>query len=167
MVISTYAQNLYENDQKQSLFYSQKDTLFEKLGIAVYPELFGKGIYSFNVDFPITFNNRLSFGLTGLDYDIEDYENFQVGPGGALTGGLMYYYLYGKRKSFFELGMGFSLFHRLGLDYHNDSPLSLHGVIGYRYQKKDGLLFRVGFTPFKRVNNWFLPLVGISLGYSW
>ena len=53
------------------------------------------------------------------------------------------------------------------LDYLKDSPLTWHGVIGYRYHKKNGMLFRVGFTPFKRVNSWFLPLFGVSLGYSW
>ncbi|MCD4745671.1 MAG: hypothetical protein K8R58_05180 [Bacteroidales bacterium] len=162
-----YGQDIYEINPNLSTLSQQIDTVNDQLGIAVYPELLGKGFYSLNVDFPIKANHRFSVGLTALDYDIEEYENFQVGEGGALTAGLMYYYLKGKRRSFLELGVGVSLFHRLGVDYHNDSPISLHGVIGYRYQKKDGLLFRVGFTPFLRVNNWFLPLVGISLGYSW
>lgn len=167
MAISTFAQDLYETDLNSNLVFSQKDPLPGKPGIAVYAELGGKGFFSVNADFPITLNHRFSFGLTQLDYDIEEYENFQVGPGGALTGSLMYYYLVGKEKSFFELGTGFSLYHRLGVDYYNDSPLTIHGVIGYRYQKKDGLLFRAGFTPFIRVNSLFLPLIGISLGYSW
>ena len=40
-------------------------------------------------------------------------------------------------------------------------------VIGYRHQKKDGFLFRAGFTPFYRVNGVFFPLIGLSFGYSW
>ncbi len=167
VTIHTYAQDQINVDQTRSLVFMQTDSIQAQPGIAVYPELLGKGIFSLNVDFPINFNHRFSFGLTQLDYDFEDYENFSVGPDGAMTAGLMYYYLYGKKRSFLEIGAGFSLFHRLGLDYKDDSPLSLHGVIGYRYQKKDGLLFRAGFTPFKRINNWFLPLIGLSVGYSW
>lgn len=167
MSIQSYAQDTFEINPKLSPLAQQIDSVQEELGLAIYTELIGKGFFSFNVDFPIKTRHRFSVGLTALDYDIEDYENSLVGEGGALTAGIMYYYLKGKKNSFLELGAGLSLFHRLGVDYHQDSPLSLHGVIGYRYQKKDGLLFRVGFTPFLRVNNWFLPLVGISFGYSW
>jgi hypothetical protein len=112
IAIQTFAMDFYEKVPNHKLKYIQADSL-NLPGIALYPELLGKGFYSFNVDFSITFN------------------------------------------------------HRLGADYIEDSPLSLHGVAGYRYQKKDGMIFRIGFTPFKRVNNWFLPLIGISLGYSW
>lgn len=165
--IQIYGQEFHDRNLNLSTVSQQTDSTHEDLGVAAYAELIGKGFFSLNVDFPINANHRFSIGLTALDYDIEEYEVSQVGRGGALTAGLMYYYLKGKRRSFLELGAGVSLFHRLSVDYHNDSPISLHGVIGYRYQKKDGLLFRVGFTPFYRVNNWFLPLVGFSFGYSW
>ena len=159
MTTEVYTQNpVIRNDS---------DSPYKRPGISVYPELLGKGFYSFNVDFPLKNNQRFSFGLTALDYDFEEYEDYHVGDNGALTPSLMYYYLNGKRRSFLELGVGFSLFYRLDLDYAEDSPLSFHGVIGYRYQKQDGLLFRIGLTPFYRVNSWFLPLIGISLGYSW
>lgn len=155
--------SLADNSEKASL----GNSLTETPGFALYPELLGKGFFSFNADFPINFNNRFSVGLTWLDYDFMDYENYHVGRNGAPTAGLMYYYLKGKKKSFLELGAGFSLYHRLDLDYDSDSPVSLHGVIGYRYQKKNGLLIRAGFTPFYRPGVWFLPLVGGSFGYSW
>lgn len=167
LAINFYAWGKHGTIVNPDKIYSQNDSLPKKPGIALYPEFIGKGFFSFNIDFPINFKHRVSCGLTWLDYDFMDYENYHVGTNGAPTAGLMYYYLIGKKSSFLELGGGFSLYHRLDLDYKNDSPLSLHGVIGYRYQKKNGLLFRAGFTPFQRVKNWFLPLFGISLGYSW
>ena len=148
-------------------FGLQPDSLTPKPGIALFVEGIGKGYFSLNADFPLAFHHRVSVGFTQMDYDTEPYENYLPGPLGATTAGLMYYYLYGKRKSFLELGAGFSLFHRWDLDYLKDSPPTWHGVIGYRYHKKNGMLFRAGFTPFKRVNSWFLPLFGVSLGYSW
>jgi len=48
----------------------------------------------------------------------------------------------------------------------------VHGVFGYRYQQKNGLLFRIGFTPlmfipFKSSGSFMTsPWVGISFGYS-
>ncbi|MDH5475510.1 MAG: hypothetical protein OEX22_07465, partial [Cyclobacteriaceae bacterium] len=82
--------------------------------------------------------------------------------------GIMYYYLLGKESNFFELGAGMSVSPMPWKSYgKNDSATSIHGCIGYRYQKSNGLLFRVGFTPFYRINWAFLPLGGVSLGYSW
>ena len=167
IIICSYAVDKHESGVTPTTFHLQTDTLPEKLGLALYPEFLGKGFFSLNADFAIASKHRISFGLTWLDYDFMDYENYNVGGVGAPTAGLMYYYLLGKQKSFLELGGGFSLYHRLDLDYKDDSPLSLHGVIGYRYQKKSGLLIRAGFTPFYRPGVWFLPLLGLSLGYSW
>jgi len=48
----------------------------------------------------------------------------------------------------------------------------VHGIIGYRYQKKKGLLFRVGFTPMLEIpltnegSYAVIPWVGLSMGYS-
>jgi len=167
IAIYSYAEDKHGNSVNPKTINSQKDTLPEKPGISLYSEFLGKGFFSINADFSINFNHRFSFGLTWLDYDFMDYENYHVGKNGAPTAGLMYYYLIGKKTSFLELGGGFSLYHRIDLDYDNDSPLSLHGVIGYRYQKKNGLLIRAGFTPFYRPRVWFLPLLGVSFGYSW
>lgn len=137
-------------------------------GPAVYVELLGKGFGSANVDIPLGFHHRLGFGVTMLDYNVASYEPVEVGGFGAPTPSVMYYYLVGREAHFLELGVGASAFHHLNsIDYVNDSPYSLHGSVGYRYQFPDWYFFRIGFTPFKRVNNVFLPLVGVSVGYSW
>lgn len=50
--------------------------------------------------------------------------------------------------------------------------VAIHGVLGYRYQKKNGPLFRIGFTPFIGIpltsegRFAIMPWVGISFGYS-
>lgn len=150
---------------------SDKKTLEETYpspGIAIFGELGGKGYGSGNIEFPIYKNHRLSVGITVMDYDFDPNVDWYDEEKEYLSPGVMYYYLWGKKRSFFELGAGISIYPRLNSDnYADDGPVTLHGVIGYRYQKKDGLLFRAGFTPFQRINNWFLPLVGVSLGYSW
>lgn len=165
--VPNFAQEIFVSKPRPSFVHLQKDSLTDQPGKAVYAELGGKGIYSLNVDFPINSHHRYSVGITQLDYDIAEHEDFRLTPLGALTAGAMYYYLYGSDRAFLELGAGVSVYHRLDLDLHNDSHVSLHGVIGYRYQKKDGLIFRAGFTPFVRTNGLFLPLIGVSVGYSW
>ena len=144
-----------------------------KSGIIPGPSLFvefgGKGYYSINFDFSLKDNHRLGFGITELDYSYFDKSKGQV-ESSFFSPGVMYYYLNGKGPSYFELGGGISASYRVDLDYSYDSQdhiLSLHGVVGYRYQKPKGFLFRAGFTPFYRPNVWILPLIGISAGYSW
>jgi hypothetical protein len=148
-----------------------------KPGISAFIELGGKGYYSANIDFRIKNNHRLSIGLTELDYDYYDESKGHGTETSHLSPGIMYYYLMGKGPSYFELGTGISTSPRLNVNYkytepfeggeYTDHPLSLHGSLVYRYQKQNGLLFRFGFTPFYRPRVWFLPLLGISLGYSW
>ena len=128
--------------------------VFQVPGTAIYVELMGKPFTSINVDFRINRSNRISLGAQ-LAY--------------GLIPNVMYYYLSGK-KSRFEIGGGLSLI--VSLVNSEDAPndfqgLIIHGVIGYRYQKKNGLLFRIGFTPlFCPGPGVFLPMVGLSLGYS-
>jgi len=57
--------------------------------------------------------------------------------------------------------------YRWDKELYQDYWISIHGVIGYRYQKKDGIILRAGFTPFYRPYVGFLPLIGLSIGYSW
>lgn len=146
-------------------------TKVNKPGFTVYGELLGKGYFSINGDFRINDNHRISVGLTSLDYDIKSDTPGVSDSYTWLSPGVMYYYLPGTKKSRLELGFGVSISPFPWKEYtsptHEDSPISLHGVIGYRYQKENGLLFRAGFTPFYRIRNWFLPLVGVSFGYSW
>ena len=136
---------------------------YSNLGTAVYFELIGKGIFSPNIDFRIKNNHRFSIGITLLEYGVgEDGDATKQ----YLSPGIMYYYIIGVGPSYFETGVGVSTSPCWNEDYY-ESPISLHGVIGYRHQKKDGFLFRAGFTPFYRVNGVFFPLIGLSFGYSW
>lgn len=140
-----------------------------KPGLAVYGELGGKGYLSINTDFSISGNSRLGFGLTYLDYDLDNPNNpEELDSETWLSPGIMYYHLKGRDNHYFELGLGISISPMPWKNYSkNDSATSLHGCIGYRYQNPNGLLFRAGFTPFYRFNWAALPLGGISLGYSW
>jgi len=117
-------------------------------------ELLGKGFLSVNVDFRRKESHAISIGLQPFE---------------GLAPNIMYYYLSGKR-------------HRLSWEevfsggFANDFSLEvvlIHGVVGYRYQKKKGLFFRVGFTPLyviflndKDRGNKLYPFAGLSLGYS-
>ena len=121
---------------------------------SLYLELFGKGFYSINVDFRKTKFKAWSIGLW-------------AGEGGIFPG-LMYYHFGGKRFRF-ETGGGFTI------GFTGDEGLAgmfLHGVVGYRYQVKKGLIFRGGFTPLIGIpftdegSFAFLPWGGVSLGYS-
>lgn len=139
---------------------------YSNLGTAVYFELLGKGLISSNIDFRINDNNRFSFGITLLDYTVgKEGDASQL----YLTPGIMYYFIAGAGPRYFEVGTGVSI-SPWNEDY-NESRFTFHGVIGYRYLKKDGKLFRVGFTPLYRVNGsdngGFFPLFGFSFGYSW
>ena len=141
----------------------------DQVGFTLFGELGGKGFFSINAGFRLNDHHRISVGLTALDYDTQnESSNDELDTHTWPSPGVMYYYLHGSGKSRFELGAGISTSPFLGEDYKpDDSPLSLHAVIGYRYQKKKGLLFRAGLTPFYRPRVWFLPLIGVSFGYNW
>jgi len=120
-------------------------------GAAFFIELGGKPFYSVNIDFQIMEMSRLSIG-TQYAYKI-------------IIPNVMYYGLRGERNSKFEYGAGMSY---LPIDtgkWDEGLPLLIHGVLGYRYQKKNGFIFRAGFTPII-FSGGFLPMFGISFGYS-
>jgi len=123
-------------------------------GTAFYLELLGKPFYTVNVDFRINKSNRYSFGIQSVY--------------GGIIPNAMYYYL-GGRNNRFEVGAGLSVIIAIRKAEDDDSKdirgVLLHGVIGYRYQKKNGLIFRIGFTPLF-FSEGFLPMIGISFGYS-
>jgi hypothetical protein len=155
-----------------SLYAQEKDT--EAPGIAVFAELVGKGFASVNVDFRLNDKHRFSVGATSLDYEVvSDDHSDGYKTHNWISPGVMYYFLPGKGAHRIELGAGISVSPFLNrtydsdIDSHTDSPISLHGVFGYRYQSKKKFFLRAGFTPFYRPKVWFLPLPGISLGYSW
>ncbi len=141
----------------------------EELGTAVYLELGGKGFFSANADLRLGRRDRLGMAVTLMDHEFAKQVFEENYPTQTLpTPGVIYMHLFGKERHFFEAGVGCSIspvFWKAYSPY--DSPLTLHGVLGYRYQRPDHFFFRAGFTPFYRVNWMFLPLVGLSLGYSW
>lgn len=141
----------------------------ESLGTAVYIELIGKGFISGNVDLSIGPRSRLTLGLTMLDHEFAKEEYEENYPTRTLpTPSFMYLHLFGQERHYFEAGLGLSVSPVPWRDYSkNDSALSLHGCLGYRLQMPNQFFFRAGFTPFYRINWAFLPLVGVSLGYSW
>ena len=121
---------------------------------SLYFELLGKGFYSINVDFRKTRFWAWSIGMSVAE--------------GGLFPSLMYYHFGGERRRF-EMGGGLSAVYTQtdGL-----AGMGIHGVVGYRSQIKKGLIFRIGFTPFLGIGftetgrTMFVPLFGISLGYS-
>lgn len=121
--------------------------------ISPFIELGGKGWLSLNVDFRIRESFALSIGAAGIEEGVSP--------------NVMAYYLGGKRHRL-EAGGGVSAI----FDDGDFISIMVHGIIGYRYQKKKGLLFRVGFTPmfaipFTEEGNYaVIPWAGISLGYS-
>lgn len=128
---------------------------------SVYIELGGKLIPSLNVDFRKREDFVICIG-TGFWKDTEEHEQL------IFTPSFNAYYLIGKNKRF-ELGGGTGPFLST---YEGFASLMLYGNIGYRYQKKKGLLFRACLTPFVGIpvndKSRFLarPWAGISLGYS-
>jgi hypothetical protein len=138
-------------------------------GKVLYLELGGKGFFSANVDFPLGDKSRLSLGATVLDNEFAKEENEEEHPNLVLPHpSIMYFRLFGREKHYFETGIGVSISPIPWREYSpDDSPWTLHGSLGYRYQQPDHFFFRAAFTPFYRVNWMFLPLVGLSFGYSW
>lgn len=147
---------------------SNKDsliTLTKQVGwvstTSLYIELGGKFLPSINIDFRKKENFAIVIG-NGFWKDSEEHEQL------IFTPSVNAYYLFGKRKKI-EIGGGTGPF--LGT-YSGFASILVYGNIGYRYQKKRGLFFRAGFTPFVGIpiNNkskfWAAPWAGISFGYS-
>ena len=125
-----------------------------KPSTSLYLELLGKGFYSINVDFRKTKFWAWSVGMSVA----ED----------GLSPSLMYYHFGGERHRF-EMGGGLSA---VFTQTDGLAGMGIHGVAGYRSQIKKGLIFRIGFTPFLGIpftetgRTMLVPLIGISLGYS-
>lgn len=128
---------------------------------SVYFELMGKFFPSINVDFRKRENLAISIG-TGFWFDNEEHKQTLFTPS------INAYYFFGKRNRF-EIGGGTGPFIGTYIGYASHM---IYGNIGYRYQKKKGLIFRSCFTPFVGIpiNNrsrfMAIPWAGISLGYS-
>ena len=135
-----------------SQLYSQENESENVPGTAFYLELGGKCLGSLNIDFGINESNRFGLGVSPVEDDI--------------VPSVMYYHLGGKRSRF-EVGGGLGVIVILdkSIERKKFKGIIAFGVIGYRYQKMNGFIFRAGFTPLL-YSDVFLPLVGISFGYS-
>lgn len=128
---------------------------------SLYFELGGKFFPSLNVDFRKRENFAVSIGI-GFWKDSEEHEQLIFSPS------VNAYFLFGKRNRI-ELGGGTGTFLST---YEGLASLLVFGNVGYRYQKKKGLFFRLGFTPFIGIpvndKSRFLatPWAGLSFGYS-
>lgn len=131
---------------------------------SLYFELGGKVLYSLNVDF----RKRENFALSvGASYIVED-GNSDVESQSMIFTSVMGYYFTGKRH---RLELGGGLCPGFGSS-DGFAAMAVYGNVGYRYQKKKGLIFRVAFTPFVGIpvsedgSFTVMPWAAISLGYS-
>jgi hypothetical protein len=135
-----------------TILFSQEKDVNNETSKSIYIELAGKAFLSLNVDYRISKSEAMSLG-------IQQVENGTIPS-------FMYYRFRGETYRT-EIGGGFS-----GIFDDGFSAIMIHGVYGYRYQKKNGLLFRIGFTPFIGIpltsagRFIIMPYVGVSLGYS-
>ena len=131
---------------------------------SIFFELGGKFIYSLNVDFRKRANFAFSFGGA---YIRETKSGTNEYVHSVFVPSVMGYYFSGKKHGL-ELGGGLGTL--IG-SHQGLAAMTLHGVAGYRYQKKRDVIFRAGFTPFiafpiaEDARFQVVPLIGISLGY--
>lgn len=141
-----------EEEERAGEIQVPQDTVYQASGTAFYIELLGRGFYSLNVDFRRNKLEAMSLGIQRI--------------GDAFIPSFMYYHFRGKTYRT-EIGCGIS-----GIFDDGFLAVMIHGVYGYRYQIKNGALFRIGFTPFIGIpltsegRFAIMPLVGISFGYS-
>lgn len=133
---------------------------------SLYLEVFGSGgLFSINYERRINSNLYGRLGVANWTFAYETETTLTTIP-------VMIAYLWGEDKNHFEIAGGM-LFGRKTEDDINHQILDLIAFIGYRYQPPDnGLVFRVGFTPFFSLDNdanypanIFFASAGISIGY--
>jgi hypothetical protein len=160
MILFMSVQVQAQNNKDDTL--NTKDIVPDRVpSTSLFVELGGKFFPSVNVDYRPQENFAIGIG-TSIWHDAEEHPQWLFIP--AVTG----YYFTGKRHRL-EMGGGTGAFPGT---YMGLSSILLFGYVGYRYQKKKGLLFRVGFTPFmgipiaKDARFMAIPWAGISIGYS-
>jgi hypothetical protein len=132
----------------------------------VYGELAGSGyLLSVNYERTLWMNESFSF-------------NARIGVGTALfinaipTLGLNA--TYGKKANKLEVGFNAIRTYTFGIMGGESTYLMGNPLVGYRYQKANGFLFRATFCPFFPLydpDNWlqsrlFIPYGGLSVGYA-
>jgi len=155
-----FAQLQARNNDLETLRTSTNDAGLAS-ATSIYFELGGKLFPSLNIDFRKSENFAVSLG-TGFWSDSEEHKQYIFIPS------VNAYYLVGKRNRI-EIGGGTGTFLST---YEGMASLLVFGNVGYRYQKKMGLIFRAGFTPFvaipicEKSRFVVMPWIGLSLGYS-
>jgi len=148
-------------DRLEEIQANGQKYLYSNPGISVYFELLGKHFYSINIDKRINKSKAIGFGFLEFEGEVGEWN---------IIPSIMFYKFGGaKYRTEFGIGLSSLINENNGLDW-----IFVNGVIGYRYQQKNGLLFRIGFTPILgfsdkergTVDVLLLPSVGISLGYS-
>jgi len=139
--------------KKSAVYVNESQNPVCKSCISPFVEFLGKGFLSLNLDYRINDTYAISIGVAGIEE--------------GTSPNVMGYYFTGKSHRL-EIGGGISgNFKDRGF-----SNIFVHGVIGYRYQKKKGILFRAGFTPMvvfpctDESKTAVIPWAGISIGYS-
>lgn len=133
--------------------------------LSLFVELGGKFWYTVNIDRRWSEQQAISAGVgycTERNYDDEGNDQ------SVWIMDVMYYRFLGARKRL-ETAIGTGL---TGTTASGLASAALHGVLGYRLQRRDGFLFRAGFTPLMSFaidpesRSMFIPFIGISFGYS-
>ncbi len=132
---------------------------------SLYLEIGGKFMYSVNIDFRRKINYAIGLGcMYWNETDDNTNEIYQHLWLPSISG----YYFLGKKRRF-ELGGGMGPF--IGTK-QSLLAMMIFANAGYRYQKKQGLIFRIGFTPFlglpihEDAKLFAMPWGGLSIGYS-
>lgn len=147
----------------------------------LFVELAGRGYYSLNYERQWNNKNALNLGLgwnhmetyltTQEAIDMNVKGDHEVSPYLLLY--TQYSRLFGKKRSFLELGGGavFTVFDmgrfRFAKDlYSTESYVALYPLVGYRFQGYNGFLFLFSFNPIIQIPQGYIwPIPGISFGY--
>lgn len=144
--------------------------------LSIYFELLGNGgAYSINADYRLREDCSVRLGF--VTWSASGF----FGENNHLTAfPLLVNYLYGSGNHWLELGVGVLYGHyRASSDYgdvlRDYNFTTLTGSLSYRYQRPHGgQFFKVGLTPLyplgredrRYPTEGFLPLIGVSWGYS-
>ena len=130
---------------------------------AMYFELGGPGLASFNIDTRFTGRNDGIGGRIGVG-------GFSIDDEGGIFVPMGLNYLFGKdTKHFFEIGAGFTY-----VDYSSDvsdegifTTSFGHASFGYRMQpRKNGFVFRAAIVPIFNKHGFLPYYAGVSFGYK-
>jgi len=138
-------------------------TNMAKSQAAMYFELGGPGIASFNLDTRFTGRNDGIGGRIGVG-------GFSINDEGGIFVPIGLNYLIGKEtKHYFEVGAGFT-YVNYSSDFDDDGIFQTsfgHVSFGYRMQpRKNGFVFRAAIVPIFNKHGFLPYYAGVSFGYK-